>query len=588
MSPINPNFKPGVGHLVTDRFDFQKHIDGEDFRHHAGSVDLVPGVLIGSTTLTDVQTAIEALAGTIIVPVVPDATTVSKGIIQLNGDLFGIGTTALNPRVSGLQGTPISTFAGLSSGQVLTWNGSSWTNSSVPGNITLPAGDLGGTNVSPIVIKIQTRPVSAAAPSTGQALVWSGSAWTPTGIPSSPSGTGFATLTSGTYDATATANIRYAGGKLQLDSGAATVQFKNTAIFGDLTWTPTGINKTLTLPDATDTLVGQATTDTLTNKTINATNNTITDTSAALGDILAIVSGTKFTRLAKGTNGQFLGVSGGVLGYFTPSGSTPSGTGFATVTGGVFDASATANIRYTGGKLQTDANIQYKNGGFTGDLAWGPSGSNKTITLPNTSDTVVCLNTADLLTNKTISASSNTITDAGTASGDLLKSNGTNFVRFARGTALQVLRTNSGATDLEWATVNTTTPARINQSGAGQLLDVATTDGSSNPATVIRFTGDGAATDILLSGLVAPPNPSNALTTQRITLVCASTTGNKLILSNQDTTEATLINRLKWFGAANSQYVVGTDGYSIDVVWDSADQRWRPLINLRALEYGVI
>ncbi len=582
--PLVPNFKPGIGRLVTDRFDFQDHIEGTNFRHKAGAIDLFPTITIGSTVIDDVQTAIEALSGSIIVPSVPDATTVSKGIIQLSGDIAG---TATNISVVQLRGTPVTSFAGLAPNQVLTWNGSAWINAVVPGAIQI-AGDLAGvgsTLAVPRVGGIQGFAVSNATPSTGQALVWNGSVWIPTGIPTSPTGTGFATLTSGTYDAAATANIRYASGKFQTD---VNLQFKNVSITGDLSWTPTSTNKTLTLPDITDVLVTRTNSETLTNKTINATDNTITDNSVALGDILAIVSGTKFTRLAKGANGTFLGVSGGTLGYFTPSGSTPSGTGFATVTGGVFDAAATANIRYTGGKFQTDTSIQFKNAAITGDLAWAPSGSNKTITLPNTSDTVVCLSTIDALANKTINASLNTITDTGIAVGDLLKGNGTSFVRFARGTAQQVLRINTGGTDLEWATVNTTTPSRLNQSGAGQLLDVVTTDGSGNPATVIRFTGDGAATDILLSGLVAPSNPNNSLTNQRITLVCTSTTGNKLIISNQDTTESTAINRLKWFGAANTQYVVGTDGYSIDVVWDNFDQRWRPLINLRAIEYGVI
>jgi len=573
MSPINPNFKPGVGHLVTDRYDFQKHIDGTDFRQDAGTVDLNPTILIGSTVISDVQTAIAALAGTIIVPSVPDATTSSKGIIQLGGDLFGIGTTALAPKVSGLQGFPVaSTTPSLNN--ILTWNGTNWTpgvltnaTNAVFGTIKL-LGDLnGGTAGSPVVTGIQTRPVSATAPTTGQALVWNGSTWLPTGIPSSPSGTGFATLTAGTYDATATANIRYTT-QLQTD---VDIQYKNGAITGNLHWVPTSVSKTITFPDITDTLVTLTTTDTLTNKTLNATNNTFTDTGATLGDILAIVSGTKFTRLAKGVNGTFLGVSGGVLGYFTPSGSTPSGTGFATVTGGVFDAAATANIRYTGGKLQTSVNIQFLNGGVTGDLAWGPASTNKTITLPNASDTLVGQSTVDTLSNKTISASSNTITDTSIAVGDIMKSNGTSFVRFGRGTSLQVLRTNTGGTDLEWASV--AFPAAnvtISQVGAGQLNNVATTDGSSNPATMIRFTGDGASTDILLSGLVAPASPSTS--TQKISLMATST--SRLILSNEDTNSSTT-NRLHFFGATASQYIVGADGYGVEVAWDNVSSRWR-------------
>lgn len=467
--PQNPNFKKGVGQLATDRYDFQKHVDGTAFRHKAPSIDLSPAITIGAATFTDVQSILNFLSGGVSPPTVPDATTTSKGVVQLAGDLGGTGTSAAAPRVNGLQGTPISAFAGLLTNQVLTWNGSSWINAAVPGSISI-AGDLAGVGSTlsvPRVGGIQGFPISNATPSTGQALVWNGSTWIPTGIPSSPTGTGFATVTSGTFDAAATANVRYTGGKFQT---SANLQYINTGITGDLVWAPTSTNKTLTLPNATDTLVGQATTDALTNKTIVAASNTITDTSAALGDILAVVSGTKFTRLAKGVNGSFLGVSGGVLGYYTPSSSTPTGTGFATITAGVYDSTATANIRYTGGKLQTDANIQYKTAGQLGDLSWSTITATRTLTLPDATDTLVGKSTIDIFTNKTINATNNTITDTSTALGDLLKSNGSSFVRFARGTALQILRVNAGGTDLEWATSSA--------SAAGPNNTVQTSNGS--------------------------------------------------------------------------------------------------------------
>jgi len=49
------------------------------------------------------------------------------------------------------------------------------------------------------------------------------------------------------------------------------------------------------------------------------------------------------------------------------------------------------------------------------------------------------------------------------ATGDLMKHDGTGFTRFARGTALQQLRVNSGGTDLEWFTpaAGSSLPARV-------------------------------------------------------------------------------------------------------------------------------
>lgn len=68
-------------------------------------------------------------------------------------------------------------------------------------------------------------------------------------------------------------------------AGAKTIQFKN-ANTGILSWNPSGAD-TLTLPDATDTLVGKATTDVFTNKTLDT---------AGAGNVLKI-NGTGITAV---------------------------------------------------------------------------------------------------------------------------------------------------------------------------------------------------------------------------------------------------------------------------------------------------
>lgn len=79
--------------------------------------------------------------------------------------------------------------------------------------------------------------------------------------------------------------------------------------------------------------------------------------------------------------------------------------------------------------------------------------ANRNLAFPNISsdDTLMLPTTTETLTNKTFSVGHNTITDNSIAAGDLTKSNGTKFLRFARGTNNYLLR--SSATDLIWVSL---------------------------------------------------------------------------------------------------------------------------------------
>jgi hypothetical protein len=136
-----------------------------------------------------------------------DATTGTKGIVQLTGDLAG---TAASPTVAKIQNKVVSSTAP-TNGQVLKYNTttSAWepaadtdtnttytagsgltlTGTSFSANdattsakgIVQLAGDLAGTAASPTVAKIQSKAVSSTAPTNGQVLKYNTttSAWEP-------------------------------------------------------------------------------------------------------------------------------------------------------------------------------------------------------------------------------------------------------------------------------------------------------------------------------------------------------------------------------------------------------------------------
>lgn len=215
-----PNFKKGVGRLATDRFDFQDHIDGTDFRHKATSINV--SAPLDGYGLTNVQESLVYLVAHLSVPIIPPAKTSAQGIIRLGGDLNGTGTTADIPIVSGLQGYPVSNTNPGSiapgTGAVLTWNGSTWIPQAISGAFTF-GGDVTGTAAATTVVKINGKPVASTAPNNNDVLTWDSAIpnWKPAPI-------------SGT-------TLNYAGGGTWADgttNPATTVSGQLTKIVADL------------------------------------------------------------------------------------------------------------------------------------------------------------------------------------------------------------------------------------------------------------------------------------------------------------------------------------------------------------------
>ena len=251
---------------------------------------------------------------------------------------------------------------------------------------------------------------------------------------------------------------------------------------------------TLPLLTADDTLVTAAFAQTLTNKTIAAGSNTISGISDAH---IATHTTTKITTTAKAQLNTAIA--------YTDQANTF----------GAFDQ-----------QFKTSRLILRNPADTFGYLIAGSAiTANRTVTLPllagnDEFDTIAATQT---LTNKTINTTDNTVTATSQATGDILKNNGTKFIRMARGTALQVLRVNSGATDLEYASLDSERVGKSTASGNGSttVFNIAhglgsnptyafvsvAQSGTTNPQINRSYTTD--ATNIVVTFATAPSSGTN-------------------------------------------------------------------------------
>lgn len=380
------------------------------------------------------------------------------------------------------------------------------------------------------------------------------------GAYSSPAGSG--TVNSGTagqlaYYATSTtavsgnADATISNGALTL--GVATSVLGQLLLSGSTSGTTTvtpnvTASGTLTLPAATDTLVGRATTDTLTNKTITSSTDvlggvTMTLGSDATGDTYYRASGTTLTRLAVGSTGNVLTVSGGIPSWAPPAAATAITVGTTTVGSGttgyvLYDNGGTlGNLQPTGSGLavlQTSPTLITPTLGVAtattinglqitstsailtlpsmSTVAFGEgmtltSGSNgNTYTFPSASDTVVTLAATQTLTNKTLTAPAiTTVAETGIGTADLLAPNNhTITVSSNAGSASQSFLVNT-FTNSSASAMTITIPVATPTPKDGQFLEVRIYDFSGvaesvtwvnteNSTTTVPATSNGSTT----------------------------------------------------------------------------------------------
>ena len=195
---------------------------------------------------------------------------------------------------------------------------------------------------------------------------------------------------SGSFTGTMTMNgVVLAGASPLVFEGASDDAHETTLALVD----PTG-DRTLSLPNATDTLIGKATTDTLTNKSfdLGGSGNSLTGTISEFNSALQSASFATIDNADTLTNKTF---------------TSP------TINGGTFSGSFTGTMDVTGTVLSGASPLVFEGASDDAyETTWAfvdPTGD-RTITFPNATDTLVGKATTDTLTNKSVDLDANTLT----------------------------------------------------------------------------------------------------------------------------------------------------------------------------------
>ena len=376
------------------------------------------------------------------------------------------------------------------------------------GNITLDSAadiilDAGGADIT---LKDDGTVFGSLSQAGGQLVIKSGS--TPT-----------TAITMSGANVTVAGNLTVSGTTTTVDS--TTVNIQNQFVFEGgtddsfettLTTVDPTADRTVSLPNATTTLVGQDTTDTLTNKTLttpiiaeidsgstitlDATTDIVLDADG--GDIFFKDGGTTFGS-ATNTSGNLI-IKSGTTTALTFSGANVTAAGNVGVDGNL---TVTGTTTFNGGTINlgdaaTD-NIAF-NGTVTGDIVFEGSSSDSfettlrpgnpsadiILTLPSsTTDTLVGLASTQTLTNKTLTSPViSTISNSGT-------------VTIPSGADTLVARTSTDTLTnktLTSPTINTPTVSGLTLSDSSVVFEGSTADSFETTLTVTDPTADRTIT----------------------------------------------------------------------------------------------
>jgi hypothetical protein len=304
----------------------------------------------------------------------------------------------------------------------------------------------------------------------------------------------------------------------------------NVALSGNTSGTTTltvaaTASGTLTLPSATDTLVGKATTDTLTNKTIASTTDTLGGVtmglgSDATGDTYYGNSSKVLTRLPIGSTGNVLTVAGGLPSWAAPATSgTVTAVSVATANGFAGSSSGGATPALT---LSTTVTGTLQGNGTA------ISASKVTLTQPATGSTLTIVDGKTLTVNNTMTlaagadsqtftfpASSATVAGLGTTQTFTGQDKFNNFIDVNNAVTVT---SNAGTVPVTFR-LNTFT----NSSAATMAITMATSSAVDGQMSIVRiYDFSGVAETIgwtnTENSTVSVPTTSNGSTTLPLTV----------------------------------------------------------------------